>query len=170
MRKVLVLNASGEPHSLSKWTRAIKLLVKGKAETVEHDGRILVPGFPMPRVIKLRRYIYRPYKKLAANRENVIHRDGYTCQYCGRRRRERDLTLDHVLPRSRGGKDTWTNLVAACYACNARKGDRTPEEACMPLLSIPYRPVSSLHFELSKYARSDDELRCWTKYLNAAGA
>jgi 5-methylcytosine-specific restriction endonuclease McrA len=163
MQKVLVLNASNEPLNLCDWHRAVRLICKGKAEIVERNGRLLAPGFPMPRVIRLRSYVYRPFKALAPNRENVIHRDRRTCQYCGRKKK--GLTLDHVLPRSRGGRDTWTNLVAACHACNERKDDRTPEEAGMPLLSVPYKPTSWLAFEVSKYTRSPEDLRCWLKYL-----
>jgi 5-methylcytosine-specific restriction endonuclease McrA len=165
MRKVLVLSASGVPQNVCKWTRAVLLLCKGKAELVEHAGRILAPQFPMPLVIKLSSYATRPFKSLAPNRENVIFRDGNTCQYCGRRHKAKNLTLDHVFPRSRGGRDTWSNLVAACHSCNGLKGDRTPDEARMPLLSVPCRPPSWLAFEVRKHSRSREEYRTWMKYI-----
>lgn len=165
MRKVLVLNASGVPLNLCGWTRAVTLLVKGKAEIVEHNGQMLAPDFPMPRVIQLHTDI-RPYKSLAPSRENIFHRDGNTCQYCAKRCKEKALTLDHVFPRSRGGRNTWTNLVAACYRCNERKGDQTPEEARMPLLRVPYKPSSALAFEISRVAKSDEELRSWSRHLS----
>lgn len=165
MGKVLVLNASYEPLNITSWRRAVVLLLKGKAEQLEHNGQIIYANFPLPTVIRLRHYITLPYKEIPLTRRNVLYRDNHTCQYCGYR--GDDLTLDHVLPRSRGGGDTWDNLITACVHCNVRKGNRTPEEATMPLQIPPRRPYSSLYFELTRYLSSgghDD----WKKYVIGA--
>jgi len=95
----------------------------------------------MPSVIRLNRYVNAPYKGVALTRQNVFKRDNFECQYCGTRR---ELTLDHVIPSSRAGQHTWTNLVTACKRCNARKGDYTPEEAQMPLKRKPHKPSYAL--------------------------
>ncbi|HMP53259.1 MAG TPA: HNH endonuclease, partial [Candidatus Melainabacteria bacterium] len=102
MSKVLVLNASYEPLNICTWRRAIVLLLKGKAEQVEHNnnGRLIYADTPLPTVIRLRHYVKIPYKEISLSRRNILHRDSYTCQYCGVRRH--DLTIDHIIPRSRG--------------------------------------------------------------------
>ena len=138
MSKVLVLNASYEPLNITSWRRAVVLLLKGKAEQLEHNGHYLYADFPLPTVIRLRQYVNVPYKEIPLTRRNVLERDRHACQYCSYR--GEDLTLDHVIPRSRGGGDTWENLVAACVRCNVKKGNRTPKEANMPLRSQPRRP------------------------------
>lgn len=94
-------------------------------------------SYPFPSVIRLRRYIHFPFKKVEMSRKNIFRRDGHRCQYCDS---PKDLTLDHVIPKSRGGGDSWENLVTACKICNNQKGNRTPEEANMPLLSKPSKP------------------------------
>jgi len=162
MAKVLVLNASYEPLNITTWQRAVVLLIKGKAEQVEHNGKILYNNFPLPTVIRLLHYINLPYKEIPLTRRNILHRDGHTCQYCGYT--GEDLTLDHVLPRSRGGEDTWENVVTACVRCNVKKGNRTPKEANMQLRKNPRRPHSSLYFEVSKYLRGGGHQE-WKKYL-----
>ena len=104
MGKVLVLNASYEPLNITSWRRAIVLLLKGKAEQLEHSNRVLYADLPFPTVIRLRYYVRVPYKEIPLTRRNVLERDRNTCQYCNTKREQ--LTLDHVLPRSRGGGDT----------------------------------------------------------------
>ncbi len=162
MAKVLVLNASYEPLNITSWRRAVVLLLKGKAEQLEHNGQILCAGFPLPTVIRLRHYVQIPYKEIPLTRRNVLERDRHTCQYCNHR--GEDLTLDHIVPKSRSGGDTWENLVTACVRCNVHKGNRTPREANMPLLSQPRKPHSSLYFELVKQTKSDSEHQ-WRKYV-----
>ena len=162
MGKVLVLNASYEPLNITNWRRAVILLLKGKAEQVEHNGKFLYPNFALPTVIRLRHYIRVPYKEIPLTRRNILYRDNHSCQYC--RYSGSDLTLDHVLPRSRGGGDTWDNIVTACVRCNVRKGNRTPEEASMPLRHPPRKPYSSLYFEVTKYIESGTHQE-WQKYL-----
>jgi 5-methylcytosine-specific restriction endonuclease McrA len=162
MGKVLVLNASFEPLNITSWRRAVVLLIKGKAEQLEHNCRYIYADFPLPSVIRLRQYVRVPYKEIPLTRRNILERDRQTCQYCNHRGDQ--LTLDHVIPRSRGGGESWENLVAACVRCNVKKGSRTPKEAGMALLTQPRRPHSSLHFEIIKYTQ-DDRNQEWKKYV-----
>jgi 5-methylcytosine-specific restriction endonuclease McrA len=162
MSKVLVLNASYEPLNITSWRRAVVLLLKGKAEQLEHNGKYIYESFPLPSVIRLRQYVRVPYTEIALTRKNLLHRDGHMCQYCGYT--GDDLTLDHVVPRSRGGQDTWENIVVACVRCNVRKGSRTPREASMLILKPPHKPHSSLYFEVSKYIKSGLNQE-WRKYV-----
>lgn len=143
-RRILVLNAGYEPLGLTSIRRGVVLVQSDTADTVIASSLFLrTPSrpVPVPSVIRLRRMIRRPLGRLSLNRHNILRRDKYTCQYCGAKGKL--LTIDHVLPKSRGGRDTWENLVTACLRCNTRKGDRTPEEAGMPLLKKP-RPPSYL--------------------------
>ncbi|CAN1213189.1 HNH endonuclease [Tumidithrix helvetica PCC 7403] len=162
MAKVLVLNASYEPLNITSWQRAVVLLIKGKAEQVEHNGKMLYPDFPLPTVIRLLHYITLPYKEVPLTRRNILHRDNHSCQYCSYT--GDDLTLDHVIPKSRRGGETWDNIVTACVRCNVKKGNRTPKEASMPLRKAPRRPHSGLYFEVTKYLRSGGHQE-WRKYL-----
>lgn len=161
MSKVLVLNASYEPLNLTSWRRAVILILKGKAEQLEYSEKLLYTALPLPTVIRLRYYVRVPYKEIPLTRRNILERDDHTCQYCAYR--GDNLTLDHVVPRSRGGKESWDNLVAACVRCNVNKGNRTPEEAKMPLKNLPRRPYSSLHFEIARYVKSGRNQE-WKKY------
>lgn len=162
MGKVLVLNASYEPLNITSWKRAVVLLLKDKAEQLEHNGQYIYSDIPLPSVIRLRNYVRVPYKEIPLTRRNIFERDRHTCQYCYYKGEQ--LTLDHVIPRSRGGGDTWENLVSACVRCNVRKGNRTPKEANMPLLSQPRKPYSSLYFELIKHTK-DNVNHEWRKYV-----
>ena len=164
MSKVLVLNASYEPLNICTWRRAVVLLMKGKAEQIEHNGKLIYTDLPVPTVIRLRSYVKIPYKEISLSRRNLLHRDGYTCQYCGDRRH--DLTIDHIVPRSKGGTDSWENVVAACLKCNVKKGDRTPKEANMALSTTPRRPPSHVFFEISKHSASGEF--SWKKYVIGA--
>lgn len=143
MGNVLVLNASYEPLSVVSVRRAIVLLLKEKAELVEAAEAYLraeQQAFRVPLVIRLVCYVRIPmHLSLPLSRRTVISRDHYTCQYCGCQFGRSDLTLDHVVPRSRGGATAWENVVAACRGCNQRKGNRTPDEAGYALLSVPDR-------------------------------
>ncbi len=164
MTKVLVINASYEPLNICSWRRAVVLILKGKAEQIEHNGKLLYGDFPLPTVIRLRTYVKIPYKEISLSRRNLMHRDNYMCQYCGIK--QHDLTIDHIVPRSRGGNDSWENVVAACLTCNIKKGDRTPREANMPLHVVPRRPQSHVGFEISKHAGSHEI--SWQKYVIGA--
>ena len=144
MQRVLVLNASYEPLNTISVPRAVALLLADKAELVEAAGAVLRSQhlvLPLPLVIRLRLYVRIPHRfQLGVSRRNVLLRDLFTCQYCGRELPASELTLDHVLPRCRGGATTWENVVAACKRCNHHKGNRTPDEARMALRRTPYRP------------------------------
>ena len=163
---VLVLNASYEPINVCAARRAIVLVLKGVAMMEEADGHVLHAAriaMRIPSVIRLLEYRRIPHQTRALSRKNILMRDRYTCQYCHRTMPSGELTLDHVLPRSRAGETTWENLVACCHPCNNRKGSRTPDEAGMKLARAP-RPFSlhtSRHL-MRLLARSDDQ---WRKYL-----
>lgn len=164
LRKVLLLNSSYEPLHICSWQRALLLLVKGKAEAVEKQNRQIANGrWPMPIVIRLLYYVKIPHKELPLTRRNILHRDGYLCQYCGKKG---ELSIDHIVPRSKGGKDTWENVITACVRCNLYKGNKTPKEAGMELRSKPCRPADFIQFELSKHRQaSAREVARWKKYL-----
>ena len=155
---VLVLNGDYRALSVCSVERAVTLLWLGKVELVAADaGRRLHSAnatHPWPSVIRLREYVRTPYRKVLLTRRNVFRRDEHRCQYCGE---HEGLTLDHVVPKSRGGPDTWENLVAACVPCNNRKGGRTPAEAGMPLARPPFRPSHVMY--MRDFIGSADEAR-----------
>jgi len=144
MGAVLVLNATYEPLNVVSVRRAVVLLLKEKAELLEAtQAQLRAENFAMdvPLVIRLVRYVRIPRRlTLPLSRRTVLARDHYTCQYCGVQASKSSLTVDHVLPRWRGGKNTWDNVVTACVACNQRKGGRTPTEAGLRLRSKPQQP------------------------------
>lgn len=145
MNDVLVLNASLEPLNITSLKRAVRLVFAGKAEVVHDRGRTIAhPTFqmPLPSVIRLLYYIVRKPQPIPLTKKNVLLRDDYACQYCGRRTDLASATVDHVVPRSRGGKSSFENLVCCCSPCNARKRDRSPDEAGMRLKRKPKRPMS----------------------------
>jgi 5-methylcytosine-specific restriction endonuclease McrA len=152
---VLLLNATYEPLALLSLRRAAKLLLKERAEPVSTRSLDLAGSditIPVPSVMRLKYYVYIPYRRLPAwTRKGLLARDRSTCAYCGRRCSTQEATVDHVLPVSRGGRSTWENTVVACFPCNQRKADRTPAEAGMPLLIEPVAPRSLPVRELSYY-------------------
>lgn len=161
--KVLLLNQNYEPLNVCSMRRAIVLVVVGKAEVLENGrGYIHTPtrAFPRPSVIRLVYMIHRPRPRARLTRKEIFRRDNYTCQYCGRR--TRDLTLDHVVPRRRGGAHTWENLVSACRVCNRRKGGKTLEEAHMRLLRQPYEPKATYYHLFRPYLQDHAQ---WEKFI-----
>lgn len=162
---VLVLNASYEPLNIVSVRRAIVLLLKEKAELVEAAKakfRAERLHMDVPLVIRLVTYVPIPRRlPLPLSRRTVLARDLYTCQYCGITPGRTELTLDHVLPRSRGGATTWENVVTACGPCNRRKGNRTPDEANLKMLSVPGRPRFVAVVLLGEAHAHD----AWSKYL-----
>ena len=165
-KPVLVLNASYEPINICGARRALVLVLKGVASAEEttgsavHSARAAVR---LPSVIRLLEYRRIPHQTRALSRKNILMRDRYTCQYCHHTLPSSDLTLDHVIPRSRAGESAWENLVACCHSCSNRKGNRTPEEAGMKLMRQP-RPFSlhtSRHL-MRMLGKSDEQ---WRKYL-----
>ena len=139
---MLVLNHDYEPLSICNVRKAIILLYLGKAELIAAcDGkqlRSVYTSMPYPSIVRLSVYIRLPYKKIVLSHKNILRRDGHVCQYCGKS--ESMLTVDHVVPKAKGGPDTWENLVTACVTCNNKKGDRTLHDAGMKLLRKPIRP------------------------------
>lgn len=164
MQRVLVLNATYEPLSVVSVQRAIVLLLKEKAELVEATTERFHAAYtalPVPLVIRLVYYVRIPHPiVLAPTRKSVALRDNYTCQYCGAAPGRSLLTMDHVVPRSRGGQTSWENVVTACRTCNMRKGNRTPEEAGMALRKQPGRPHYLVFLLLAEAAPRD----VWRKY------
>lgn len=152
MIAVLLLNASYEPLAVIPKQRALSLLVRGRVEAVTDETHAISGAsrtFSIPTVLRLRRYVNVPMRGAHWSRRAVFQRDGYRCIFCGIRVGDRrkgviltrqDFTLDHLIPRSRGGKNTWGNTACACAPCNQRKGDRTPDEAGMTLLWEPKTP------------------------------
>ncbi len=161
---VLVLNQSYEPLAVCRARRAVVLIFQGKAEMLE-DGlgyiHTIADTVPIPSVIRLGQMIKRPRRERKMSRYEIFNRDKYTCQYCGEQ--SRHLTLDHVIPRYRGGQHTWENVVSACVACNRRKAGRTPQEARMKLVRMPTPPKGSHLFLIPhRYLNNRDE---WRKYF-----
>ncbi len=139
------------------------MMLKGKAESLEYDSsRQIRPDTSLPTVIRLRYFVRVPFRELPLTRRNVLQRDNHQCQYCGIKSEK--LSIDHVIPRSRGGGDTWENVTTACLKCNIKKGNRTPKEAFMPLKKIPRRPASSLTFEANRQINSGAHVE-WRKYV-----
>jgi 5-methylcytosine-specific restriction endonuclease McrA len=163
---VLVLNASYEPINVCAARRAIVLVLKGVAMTEEENGHFLHAArvaMRVPSVIRLLEYRRIPHQSRALSRKNILLRDRNTCQYCSTTLPSGELTLDHVIPRSRGGLSTWENLVACCHPCNRRKGNQLPHEANMK----PAREPRSFNLHTSRHimrlmGHSDDK---WRKYL-----
>jgi len=161
---VLVLNQSYEPLAVCRARRAVVLMIQGKAEMLENglgDIHTISDTIELPSVIRLAKMIRRPRRQRKMTRFEIFNRDKYTCQYCGEQ--SRHLTLDHIIPRYRGGQHTWENVVSACVACNRRKAGKTPKEAHMTLIRTPAPPSGSNLFIVPyHYLSKRDE---WRKYL-----
>jgi len=169
MDHVLVLNASFEPLQIVNWQKAMQLLFQGKVEVIEEydrEVRTVTMSFKIPSVLRLLNFIPLARKKhiIRFSRANVFLRDGFTCQYCGRKRQRTELTLDHVVPSVQGGKKSWENIVTACIQCNQRKGGRTPAEANMRLITKPTRPEFLPTFTIRFSLQSAPER--WKVYLS----
>ncbi|MFQ5651924.1 MAG: HNH endonuclease [bacterium] len=163
---VLVLNASYEPIHICDVQRAIILIVKGVARSEQNTPHVMRSpsiAFPVPAVIRLVHYVKIPYRKKAYSKSHIFLRDNHTCQYCGAVDAPNRLTLDHILPQSRGGKTVWENLVTCCRKCNSKKGDRTPREADMVVRNKP-KPISS-YFYLHLVRTKARDNHYWRKYL-----
>lgn len=143
MSSCLVLDQGYQPHRIVSWQRAVTMLFQGKVEIVEEydeDIKGVTITIKMPAVVRLLRKI-RGKRSIKFSRINVAMRDDFSCQYCRRKLPLRKLTYDHVVPRSRGGKTRWQNIVMACYPCNEKKAARTPREAGMKLRKAPVKPT-----------------------------
>ena len=160
---VLVLNQNYEPLNICRVRRAVVLIYWGKAEMLENGSGFIHSAdcvFPLPSVIRLACMIKRPRPKRKLTRFEVFNRDHYTCQYCGKETHQ--LTLDHVIPRYRGGQHVWENIVSACMHCNRHKAGRTPEEAGMGLIHRPSPPHDNTPFYIPYHLQTRSE---WQKYL-----
>ena len=145
---ILVLNSSYEPINFTNWKRAVVLLLKNKAQVLSQ------------RVIRLINYVKLPISKIMNNRpsrSSIYKRDDHKCQYCGS---TRSLTIDHIIPKSKGGQDTWENLVVACCSCNTKKGDKFLEQTAMKLLKTPKKPTNNIEFTLVK-----SNVQEWQEYI-----
>jgi 5-methylcytosine-specific restriction endonuclease McrA len=165
MARALVLNATYEPLSIVSARRAVCLLLDEKAEMVEADLTAVIRSelltLQIPAVVRLRYMVKAPRRRVAVvSRRAVFARDEYRCQYCG----SRADSIDHVVPRSRGGRDVWDNLAAACRPCNTRKRDRTPDEAGMRLLRPCHAPRATAWVTLGSTLVPD----IWKPYLALA--
>lgn len=143
MEQVLLLNQSYEPILTIGWKKAISMFFLGKVEVVKEYEREIHSKhltIKIPAVVRLLNSFKRYKKKVRFNRMNVIARDNRKCQYCGKSFFPGELTLDHVIPRAKGGKTSWKNIVSCCSSCNVKKADRTPEEAGMRLIKQPITP------------------------------
>ena len=143
--RTLMLTPWMAPHRVISWQRAVVLFYLGKVEVLEeYDDLVAAPSVTIrtPAVVRLTKGSVSKKHKVRFSRVNVYTRDGFRCQYCGERRPVDALNYDHVVPRVRGGKSVWENIVTSCYACNDRKGSRTLEQAGMTLLRKPFKPTS----------------------------
>lgn len=140
MSKVLVLNFDYTPLNVTSLQRGFVLVDKGKAEIVKADENPIITSYKnyvRPIIIRLLKYINFRNRGFRVNRNRIFRRDNHECVYCGSKK---ELTIDHVIPRSKGGRNTWTNLVTCCQKCNLKKGDKTLEESRMHLRIKPYEP------------------------------
>jgi 5-methylcytosine-specific restriction endonuclease McrA len=162
---VLVLNQNYEPLNVCNLPRAFRLVFGEKAEVIEYDHQVIrTPRteYRAPSVIRLQYQIRRPRPRVKLSRREIFARDRHTCQYCGRQ--THDLTLDHIVPRHRGGGHTWENLVTACKACNHRKGGKTIDEARFRLHRAPFEPRSDVYSLFTPYL-ADERNEAWRTYL-----
>jgi 5-methylcytosine-specific restriction endonuclease McrA len=156
MEQALLLNASYEPLKVVHWQKAITLWCQGKVEVIAvHDREIraVSVSFKLPSVIRLLRFvkIKRRFDYVPFSRTNIYLRDKHSCQYCGDVFPTVELTFDHVIPVTQGGRKDWENIVTCCVTCNRRKGGRTPAEAGMKLLRPPRRPTSAPSVRIIKF-------------------
>ena len=123
------------------WKHAVILMINGKVSSCTEDEYVDIPTssgvFKLPLHVVLKKYVNIPYREVSTSRKNIFKRDDYTCQYCEIKLDSETATVDHVLPRCRGGKHEWKNVVTCCLKCNHKKGDKTPNEANMPLRKTP---------------------------------
>ncbi|NJL53690.1 HNH endonuclease [bacterium] len=165
--RTLLLNSTFEPLRVISWQRAVVLLFEGKVEVVEEyedfDLKAVSVTIKCPAVVRLLSFVNGRRHRVKFSRVNVFSRDQYMCQYCGSQPGTPNLTYDHVVPRSRGGKTTWENITTCCIPCNSRKADRTPAEAKMKLRSKPTKPEWSPTKKIFVGIPKTPE--CWRDYL-----
>lgn len=171
--RTLVLDQTYQPHRIVSWQKAVTLLFGGKVELVEaYDETVRSVSLTMqvPAVVRLVRAVRRRKREIRFSRYNVMVRDRFTCQYCGDVLRAKELTMDHVVPRSRGGATSWENVLSACRPCNGKKADRTPREAGMKPLSWPKKPTwlpnEAFHVQVSDVPNTWQSWLYWNAKLD----
>ncbi len=164
--QTLMLTNDYAPLKVISWQRAIELLTLGKIEVIEEYDQEIRSAYlviKVPAVVRLLKRFRKHKKPVKFSRVNIYGRDGYKCQYCMKKMSMHELTYDHVVPKSQGGKTTWTNIVSACGPCNGKKSGRTPEQAKMKLNKKPIQPVDTpaILIRVSQYSVPD----AWRDYL-----
>jgi 5-methylcytosine-specific restriction endonuclease McrA len=162
-REVLLLNVNFEPLNVCTTRRALSLLLGGKAETIANGRgyiRTSTREFELPSIIRLNYMVRRPRQRIALSKREILRRDNYTCQYCGKK--SSLLTIDHITPRHAGGEHSWTNLVAACQSCNRKKGGKTLTQANMRLLRKPFEPPTSARYRFNHHLARNE---AWEPFL-----
>ncbi len=153
MQRVIVLNNDMSILGTCSWKRAMNMVTAGKANIIKDSGILIHPQFFMPLVIRLIKAIRNLWQREVPWTKNNVHiRDNFTCQYCGKNLSDTKVTIDHIIPRTKGGKNKWTNTVTACFSCNNKKDNRTPSQANMTLKRLPYKPTI-MQFLLLKIER-----------------
>ena len=162
-RPVLVLNVNYEPLNVCSTRRAMGLLLMEKAMMVSNGRGVIRTAsrsYLRPSVIRLGYMVKRPRPRVKLTKQEILHRDNFTCQYCGQRGGA--LTIDHIVPRHRGGTHSWNNLVIACQACNRKKGGRTTDEARMRLLHEPLEPPATATYLYRRYLKANQD---WITFI-----
>lgn len=169
MKRTLQLDCSYKPVGIINANKAFSMIYTGRATLVEHyDGEFLTsPSFSyrLPCVVATYNYVKTQTVSFKCTRTNIIVRDGYICQYCGGNFSKPELTVDHILPKSKGGDKSWENLVACCHACNQKKGDKLLSQTQMSLLRLPFRPTNAIQ-QMFQGVRKESK---WIPYLSAYG-
>ena len=148
--RTLVLNTDMTPIGSTRWENAVRMICNDRAELVAHSGEKVHPKVYRPTIIRLIRIVRVLWKKKVDwTKDNVHTRDGFICQYCKAKLDRREVTVDHVIPKDQGGKNTWENTVTACFPCNNKKDNRTPSQAKMYLKKRPVQPTI-MEFTLRK--------------------
>jgi len=161
-KKVLLLNSSYEPMMVVSGKKAILMIISNKVDTIEKTNYYIcssVLRLSFPSVIKLKSFVYIDFKNIPLTRKNIIKRDNYTCQYCGKI--TKSITIDHIIPKDKNGKDLWSNLVSACNKCNSKKSNKYLRDTNMKLLKKPVKPTYIYH--LQKYVTKENG--SWKPYL-----
>ena len=160
--RTLLLDSSYYPVEVINWKRAMILMISGRAETIIDYNSISINSthisFKLPKILRLFN-IHQSKKTVKFSRFNILYRDNFQCQYCTKQFHHKDLTLDHIIPTSRGGRNTWDNVVAACSKCNSKKGSKSVSEAGMKLMKKPKRPGWSPQIVLK--LKNDDPTEWW---------
>ncbi len=167
MESTLLLSATFEPIKIVSWKKAVVLMFLEKVDVLEEHARTVhspTRALRLPAVIKLHRYVKNLPRRVKFSRQNLYHRDDYTCQYCNTVHPSSQLTYDHVVPRSRDGETTWTNVVTACIRCNLKKGNKLPQQANLKLLKEPHEPKWLPVF--GPHLGMDSAPSVWRSYLS----